>query len=55
MGCADAVAKLARRMRVAPLRVCLLSFKCVQMALFTDMVTLIANYTIVLLQFNHVV
>ncbi|KAI8434671.1 hypothetical protein MSG28_003203 [Choristoneura fumiferana] len=53
--CARCAAALARRLRAAPLRVRLLSSLTVQMALLADILAFVANYTIVLLQFNHVV
>ncbi|KAI8434670.1 hypothetical protein MSG28_003202 [Choristoneura fumiferana] len=51
--CARCAAALARRLRAAPLRVRLLSSLTVQMALLADILAFVANYTIVLLQFNH--
>ncbi|KAI8434669.1 hypothetical protein MSG28_003201 [Choristoneura fumiferana] len=53
--CARCAAALVRRLRAAPLRVRLLSSLTVQMALLADILALVANYTIVLLQFNHIV
>ncbi|XP_061712733.1 uncharacterized protein LOC133521663 [Cydia pomonella] len=53
--CARSARALSRRLHAAPLRVRLQRALPVRAELLTDMFAVVLNYTIILLQFNHVI